>query len=831
MKKVIIKDKKIFVGKNLSVMDRQSGLGEISPVRNDPTISEQPVVNNGTTQFIDDAIVTEQQVPESIDVGEMFLGLNDTQSNEEDLKTFLARPIRMASGAFATTDTVTTFTDFNLPHDAFDGSSSSIWADKLKGFYGIRCDFRFKIVFNSNRFQQGRYMLCWIPLCGSYTDNLNLRFVQRTLTLGYSLVQRTTNHHVEFDINSGTSAELLVPYQSVDTFFPIDLITKSSYDRVLGKLTLCPYSPLVSPSGSTTVPYTLYVSLENVRLFGAINPQSGLRSKEVSKDQGPVSSVARKFANSFDALTGVPLITDFALGASWVADRIAKTASIFGYSKPMEGEAQTKVLVTNNASHSTVDGDYPGKALSYMTCPGTKPLPGMSATKIDEMDFSYLLPIYSYKGEAVWSSGLIADDILMGVNLKLGEPVLYSGAACFGPLDFIAAHFVAWRGSLKYKFKIVKTEFHSGRLSIEHRPGDTLTGVYNPAYVNRQIIDIREVNEFTVSVPYISTTPFSHMTEIVGRLIVRVVDPLVNPATVASSVKILYEVAGGKDVEFAIPSNFQYTPTTVVERQSGVTSERHVEFSIGNSSVTGSDTLFSSVSIGDKVSNLRALLKRFVPMAYTKSKVPMNGTTLIIQPDIIIVPSGTYDGVAAIRTGDIMGSIAYCYGMWSGGVRVRDVINPTLLGTFDQKCVVKVVTYARDHLATVPFASSFTTSGVAGVNRAPLAHVTYNRIGINDTTVDVEFPQYTMSVARSVADCVNYGDGALSADLPRAESMTQVYGHFSISNDITVGAATATAALHNVYRSVADDCNLSVFISIPPLSLAPKYYPTDTYGL
>jgi hypothetical protein len=124
---------------------------------------------------------------------------------------------------------------------------------------------------------------------------------------------------------------------------------------------------LVSPTGSTSVPYKLYVSLENVRLFGAASAQSGIGIKENAlKMSGPISSVATNFARGFSEFAKVPLISSYAKSAQWVMDRTARAASIFGFSKPTGGDNITKMSILNNAGHCNIDGTADSRSLGLL---------------------------------------------------------------------------------------------------------------------------------------------------------------------------------------------------------------------------------------------------------------------------------------------------------------------------------------------------------------------------------------------------------------------------------------------------------------------------------
>ena len=251
---------------------------------------------------------------------------------------------------------------------------------------------------------------------------------------------------------------------------------------------------------------------------------------------------------------------------------------------------------------------------------------------------------------------------------------LVSGAySHFTPLMFVSKFFVSWRGSIKYRFKFVKTQFHSGRLSFTFYPTQgTIAYTGGPQYVHRWIVDIRDNSEIEIVVPYIADTQYKDIFQKTGVLSVDIVDPLVAPGTVQTSISILVETAGGDDYEVAIPSAWNYSPSIVVP-QSGVPNAYNIMTgTIGSSQVNADPNIASSVAIGEKVSNFRAYLKRF---SRVRPNTGANTSTLLLNsPGVAFIPD--FIPVIATTPGtdywqpDLTAVVAMCYGMWRGGVRL-----------------------------------------------------------------------------------------------------------------------------------------------------------------
>mgnify|MGYP002062111961 CR=1 FL=1 len=758
-----------------------------------------------------------------------FLYANDTQEIQQSLLSFLRKPIIIAQNNFSTTDTYSFFNNYSMPYTALTGGSSSLWVDKLAGFFGIRMDMRFRLVVNANRFQQGRYCMGWVPLGGSAITTSNLKQNLFNNMHMATLTQRTTVHHVEIDLNTETAAELLVPFVSTQTFWPLSCVFNSSDYSPLGYINVYPYSPLVSPAGSTTASYTLYVSFENVQLFGAASPQANgksLREREVAnKQNGPISGIASSISRGFKEFSNIPVLSEIATPVSWIADRVANVASIFGFSKPSQGDSLTKQMLLNAPNHTTIDGDSDARALSYLSLPATVPVKGLAGTDFDEMDFSYITRKYAYCDRFTWDTSTTVGNLYTR-NVGINNYVNFGSVVSYTPAAFVANFFLYWRGSMKYKFKMVKTEFHSGRIQVCFYPTDDYSNTADPYYVNRQIIDIREDNEFEVIVPFISRFGYIPQGGHFGVLTIDVVDQLIAPSTVSSSITFLLEVCAGDDVEFAIPAPFNVVPQYAVPQSNMETSgsksgtNKHLSFTIGNTSINANPVVASSYCIGDKISSFRAMLKRFSPIAPSSrvaaSTKRLNGTTAVVTPDM--VPVASTSTTTYLWFPDNVGIVASCYLMWSGGIRLRDVYdfastaNPTL------------ITNSNMITATYGTPVSYNQTDIATSNSSlnycpPNYHMVLQTAVINNV-ITVEVPQYTTALSRNLVDIMSFQADSPASYMQYTSSASATQASVSFNGPTKAGANTSPTDgydLHNVYRALSDDGNFSYFISVPPM--------------
>jgi hypothetical protein len=238
------------------------------------------------------------------------------------------------------------------------------------------------------------------------------------------------------------------------------------------------------------------------------------------------------------------------------------------------------------------------------------------------------------------------------VNLLSGDPEMHVPACMFAALPF-----QNWFGSMKYRFQVVSSNYHKGRIKIVYDPYGFQTNEYNTNYT--YIIDIAEEKDFTVQIgwgsdkPYCtagapgaasfvdaSTVPYGTIAVPIvplnranGMLRVYVVNELTIPnSTINNDVNLNVFVAAGDDMQFRNPSenleNYSYfkTPQMGFEPQSGMegdmdeTSEpskpmdQAVEHTI-LSPVSTTDA-YDHVFYGESIVSFRSLLKRYSQHAF-----------------------------------------------------------------------------------------------------------------------------------------------------------------------------------------------------------------------
>jgi len=801
--------------------------------------------NTDTTNIIDDAFsVTNGFTFQPLSAFSSYYG-NSGVVEDKSISRFMAKPFEIAAGSFSLTDTATTFNTWDFPYSLL---SNTLYHRKLQGYLGFRGTLCVKLQVNAERFQCGRYMVCAVPMGGApFTTKMLDYFDIHAATL----VQRTQLPHTEIDLATQTSCELRLPFLQTADFYSIPRMQATGPDPYDGRsvnwmIRVFPYSKLDSVSGSTTCKYTLWAHYEDVELLGQAIPvelQSGSKTpseKEAeSMGVGPMQSTAVKISKAASYLTPVPVIGAFASQLGWVSDIVANVASVFGWSKPSNLEQQHRFKITNAQYATNVDNIDMSLPLSLSVKNSVKTM-SLGMTDQDEMDFTYLAGIPCWQETATWSTSQSEDSQITFLkvspycNSSYGAGVFQSiiGGNFFShltPAQYLGTKFQLWRGSIIFKFKFVKTEFHSGRLSFDFNPktaGDIPRLVPDSVapYVYRDIVDIRTLTEYTVEIPYISDVPYcttdmsqTSLENYFGNLDVRVIDPLVAPDSVPSSIKILIEVSLGKDAEFAVVNVKGTNTLPKIELQSGLTRSTV----IGGSQPKTYQLDTSQMAIGERVSSLRTLLKRFEPLYRERGALPTGSVFTSIFPfgaQYVSNSPGIYFGT----NNDLYSELTFMYAFSRGGVRFKfaNALN-------EERSVIAKYFYCGTayNVASVYNVSTTPNPNVWAQDDVFMRNANYVIETVSPSKwMEVSVPQYSRAHSRCNL-IYSFGEGTGASDSLRTrpshvgltDNMFLQVSEYLPSAINSASWSTRPPLNLSVFRSGAEDTNFSCFVSIPPM--------------
>jgi len=747
----------------------------------------------------------------------------------QDIKEFLMKPLVVQSGNLTLTDTSTTFA---LLEVLSCHANTTVALCKVNGFLGLKATHVFRLQINANRFQQGRYIMFWLPFGGGGNSGgtaTSERTLRRT-----NLTAITQLPHVEIDINTNTEAILEVPYVSVFPYWSLKAST--GFNHCLGWVGLCPYIPVATNGGSTTVPYTIYSHLKDVDLVAPTVPQMSFKRvqsttqqigrvlsgdpTEVEQNQlssgGPISGAmnnVKKIADS--AMAIFPSLSAIAAPVSWFANIAGGIASVFGWSNPIELSEVTRCVQTIQPWANNCDMPDASMPISLFARNHVEILPGFAGNDIDEMAIDYVKMIPAYYQDFIQTTGNASGALLIGLPFNLSD--FYTSFVDTGPhtifvntpVGFVAKLFQLWRGSIVFRFKIVKTEFHSGRIEVVFYPQEpsgangTAPGTSSAtdrAFLHREIIDLREGNEFELQIPYTSIVPWRQLQDTIGYIQVYVVNPLIAPATVPNSIRYIVEVSGGEDLMFAVPRKHSMQPIVVTAPQMGKvfrkTANGIVSDTIGNSSLKNHSYLEARATIGEQVLSLSQLLKHQDKWftATTSGGFP----NIACDPFSIAFAYNNAGTIVNPPTGELSDNfalIASCYCFNRGGMRIRTAPAASLTATMAP--VITSMAYSINGTADY---TGFGTTTTPDTSKTLLLYQNEVYRG----GAEIQVPQYSQVHSRIAYAMRYYSDGTVAKIHP------------TISNvGPTLNITTETVGQVYVNRQVSDDFQMGFWLGVP----------------
>jgi hypothetical protein len=532
---------------------------------------------------------------------------------DADLGSFLGRPVKIVEFQWTPEDTKL-FEIFN-PWSEFFTNLDVL--EKLNRYRNLRCNLRMKIVINGNPFYYGRALVSYNPYVADDSVTILRAFFEQ------DIVQSSQKPHFLLDPTTSQGGEMHLPFLWPENFLDI---TSVDWHENMGVVTIQDFDILHHANGGTDpITVNVFVWAENVVLsvpttarvdglaqalaqsgtadyaldeFGFpkyVEQASGKKKKgptkkvnntqsndEFTKD-GLISKPASAIASAANALSMIPMIAPYAKATSMVAARIGQVAKIFGYSRPQVLD-DTKPYVPRYMGN-LCNTDAP-ETLVKLTVDSKNELTidtrVMGLGGEDELAIAAIAQRPSFWQQFDWEESATPDTLLasMAVTPALVRTLDSGTSLEIHPtaLSFAPQPFEAWQGSIKYRFNVVCSEYHRGRLRLVYNPKTNNSGAvpYNQVYST--IIDISEDRDFEYEVKWADvrawnlilgadSTPFlptfSTSAPVAagqsydnGSLSVYVVNELATPSTTPAAVKVQVWVSGGEDIAFAVPTTF-----------------------------------------------------------------------------------------------------------------------------------------------------------------------------------------------------------------------------------------------------------------------------------
>jgi hypothetical protein len=687
-------------------------------------------------------------------------------AEDSGLASFLMRPTRILEVNWGTGTAGAINNSFNPWKLFFENETI---ADKIRYYNNLSCKLHVKFVVNGNSFLYGRVLVSYEPL---HTFN-QMPLANITFT---DYIPRSQRPLIMLNPTTNEGGTMELPYMFPNNYMNIP---KADWDD-MGEITMSDLVPLQHATGAAgEASVTVYAWASDIVLTTPTalesqskNTSAGKKKKTMSTSKssksdeygkGIISKPASAIAAGAGWLSNLPTIGPYARATQMVATGIGQAASLFGYSRPpvLEGPCTTKLISSspfaNTDRQDTVMKLSLDSKQELTIDPRVAGAPGDDHMGIYELvqkeslltQFDWNLPI---------PGGNVVGDQLFAANVtpSLCTTEDSGNTVYMTPMAWMSQLFRYWHGPVKFRFQVVASNFHKGRLLITYDPNQFTSATENRVY--SEVVDISETTDFEVEIGWGISLPWRTVgrtgrpvgslfeefvnddtvlpyseTNANGQLVVTVLNDLTSPGdnATAPGITVNVWVSGGDSMKFGVPTSDRIQDMSVfpLESQSlfvshsasGVdakTDKSSMEnkpgetMSLSVNSESNNDHMME-VFFGEHIVSLRDLFRRYVySTPWQIPGVTSDNNNIFLFTKVFPFYRGTMaQGVPGIY--DYLGvdaenysvnpsvtiPLTYCapaYMAWRGGIR-KKLVNNTgdTVGTM-------LVGVTRKHFQTVP---------------------------------------------------------------------------------------------------------------------------------
>jgi len=589
--------------------------------------------------------------------------------SDAELSNFLSRPVKIQEYQW-TPGGSRLFQTFNPWTDFF---SNADVLQKVNRFRNLRCNLKIKVLVNGNSFYYGRALLSYNPFILDDQVTKNRAFYEQ------DLVQASQKPHILLDPTASQGGELVLPYIWPENWLDV---TSANWEDYMGMCTIHDFDILRHANGGTDpITVVIFAWAEDVCLsvpttaqaqsgdtnrpldeFGFPVPyveQAASKKKSKSfnnqtnndefQNNGLISKPASTLARVADALSMIPVLTPYAKATSMVASKIGQVAKVFGYSRPQVLHDTLNYTPRYMGNLCNTDAPEPLVKLSVdskneLTIDSRV----MGLGGHDELTINSIAQRSSYWRQFDWPETAVTDTLLTSMRVMPSYYQILSTPPVVEihptALAFAATPFQFWQGSIKFRFNVIASEYHRGRLRIVYNPSTLPAGAipFNQTYSS--IVDISEDRDFEYEVKWADVRAWASTVGIQsmngfslfddanpitggtaldnGTLSVYVVNELATPSITAADVKVQVWVSAGDDFAVAAPAMDELNNLSVYQQQTEAAPDAMVTTTDTSNIPTSPENVYSFgnavqednqylVYQGERVVSFRDLLRRY----------------------------------------------------------------------------------------------------------------------------------------------------------------------------------------------------------------------------
>ncbi|APG76696.1 hypothetical protein [Beihai picorna-like virus 61] len=725
----------------------------------------------------DNSITTADDFENVVDVG----GLSSVHyhtGEEKDLDTgsvnllrmdnFFERPITLA------TITGTVGSQVNYVVDLWDAITlNPTVRAKLRNYAYLKADVEVRIAVSGTPFHYGMLLVSYQPLADN-NSALNTIYgligTHRFQALSY--LSQAPGACV-INVRENQPVNLTCKYVNVQPMIrlfnksPLIIPDTGSFNDTvgLGKLYINSINNIECASSTpTNVSIYVYARLVNVELGTGTGTVVQVTTESGEMDErkvGPIEKFATRASAVSTAIASfVPEIEPFAVASSLIFGSIGKVASLFGFSAPTMNNEPVRVRNDpfENGAHTI--GYHLDKRLTLDPKQELTIDPRVCGTDEDDMVIANLCARETLLDTFAWdvADAPLASSIWMApVNPAIVKRDVYAVGPVYiatpTALSFAATPFEWWRGTIDFRFQIVASQFHRGKLAVIFEPNISQNVVIDTDLdLNKQfikIIDIQETQDVTFSVEWAFPKAWARVltSDLLGDLgtVGFLGDALFDYANgyIAVVPFTALQSPDGSDVSVNVyissqDMRFNYVtdrnlPTTRPVVESGeMTTSGTARMNLNDSTATLDH--ICELHFGEAPLSFRALLKRFVA-AYNR-QVPSSFSSEYLYYKDDALPAIYPDFSGSSGPINLFSYLRYAYLGVRGGVRHRISIDNIDLYALEK---LRVSNLSCDSVPTVRTYSTTTVDTV--INSRLNGTVAY----MPDTNGGVQFeiPFYT----------------------------------------------------------------------------------------
>lgn len=647
---------------------------------------------------------------------------------------------------------------------------------KLRNYAYLSGDLHVRVAISGSPFHYGRLLLSYQPYperninIESYVSLIAALPAARINFLNY-LSQAPGAKTM--DIKSNKPVEMVCPFISTKPMHRlynsssgvISDVTSYSDLEEAGSLYVYSLNDVAAvDSAASPISVQIYAWMTNVQLGCPTATQVTITTESDEFDSGPVEKLATSAATWSDYLTAIPPIAPLAKASSMIFSGVAGVASWFGWSRPVITTEPTYVKNRPYCNGAQSIGSETAKRITYDPKQELTVDTRITGISDDELTIAGLgqreaflttftwAPTDTKMASPIWLCKVHPqlDTITRGIIRDYYQPT---------PMSFAILPFHYWRGTIVYRFEIVCSAYHRGKIAVFFEPNIAQATLINSNIsLNKnfmKIIDIQKTQSVEFCVEWAHprawaltmTAPSSIYNEKVfvagtksyeyvnGYIGVVPFTDIQSPDDSSVSVNVYVHAEGLMGNQLGDTQ----LPTERYITESGEYDDKSDELvsCVQLNETTASLDDISNFHFGEQPISLRGALKRF---CYSGVGSTVAGgaseNTLLVQAQIMPKPLPAYG--AATPVFSLIGYMRYAFLGVRGGIRkrARIIYNGAATGALDRVSV------------TLGPVQNGATESVSWVNQIPVAELdgTVSFVPHTNGGVEFECPFYSSNL-------------------------------------------------------------------------------------